>query len=125
MDLDPLWLHRQDPLPPTIYLSRHLGMELLVLDQQNRPAEATAPLFYRQLNRQPLFIMAAARVSISIWNSTILLNTPMLLPKLWTFPVLVLSQRSATTGAAGASGGANATDATSDGASVGSGGGSG
>ncbi len=38
--------------------------------------------------------MAAARVSISIWNSTILLNTPMLLPKLWTFPVLVLSQRS-------------------------------
>ena len=69
-------------------------MELLVLDQQNRPAEATAPLFYRQLNRQPLFIMAAARVSISIWNSTILLNTPMLLPKLWTFPVLVLSQRS-------------------------------
>lgn len=46
MDLDPLWLHRQDLL--------HLGMELLVLDQQNRQkqlpieferaTESTAPL---------------------------------------------------------------------------------
>lgn len=80
MDLDPLWLHRQDLL--------HLGMELLVLDQQN--IQKQLPLrIVGQLNRQP-----RCWVSISIWNSTILLNTPMLLPKLWTFPVLVLSQRS-------------------------------